>query len=187
MIPLDTNVFSTLMQKRPDGAAVDWLDGQRPDEIWLPSVAVFELRYGVAIHPDIGRRKRLQKSLEKPMEELIQERVAPLWMASPRTRRPCWPPSARHRAVPWTYLRDTLTTGIALTCGAQLANRKTRHFQGTTISLISPPQPMSGPDLIRARLPSRPGRHHTMNQPCLRDEIAPRRQASRLRSRCSTH
>ncbi|MCP9895066.1 PIN domain-containing protein [Vulcanococcus limneticus Candia 3F8] len=77
MILFDTNVFYALMQKRPDGAVVDWLDEQRPEEIWLPSVVVFELRYGIAIHPDTGRYKRLQQSLEKLMEELIQELVAP--------------------------------------------------------------------------------------------------------------
>jgi hypothetical protein len=56
VILLDTNVVSALMQKQPDPAVVQWLDQQSVAEIWLPSVVVFELRYGAAIHPNPGRR-----------------------------------------------------------------------------------------------------------------------------------
>ena len=48
MILLDTDVVSAVMQNRPDPGVVRWLDQQPPDQIWLPSVVVFELRYGLA-------------------------------------------------------------------------------------------------------------------------------------------
>ena len=51
MILLDTNVVSAVMQNCPDPAVVRWLDQQPADEIWLPSVVVFELRYGLALLP----------------------------------------------------------------------------------------------------------------------------------------
>jgi predicted nucleic acid-binding protein len=44
MILLDTNVVSALMQNRPNPDVVRWLDEQSADEVWLPSVVVFELR-----------------------------------------------------------------------------------------------------------------------------------------------
>ena len=46
VILLDTNVVSAVMLQCPDGAVVAWLDQSDPSQIWLPSVVVFELRYG---------------------------------------------------------------------------------------------------------------------------------------------
>ena len=46
MILLDTNVVSAVMLQCPDAAVVAWLDQSDPSQIWLPSVVVFELRYG---------------------------------------------------------------------------------------------------------------------------------------------
>ncbi|MGB7566078.1 MAG: type II toxin-antitoxin system VapC family toxin [Prochlorococcaceae cyanobacterium] len=117
MILLDTNVISALMQSRPDPGVVGWLDDQNAREVWLPSVVVFELRYGVDLLP-VGRRRRsLQQGLDQLLEQLVQER------------------QARGRPVD---LRDTLIAGIALARGAQLATRHARHFSDTTIGLINP-------------------------------------------------
>ncbi|CAK6697897.1 hypothetical protein IFHNHDMJ_02322 [Synechococcus sp. CBW1107] len=44
MILLDTSVISALMQSRPDPTVVSWLDELRAQDVWLPSVVVFELR-----------------------------------------------------------------------------------------------------------------------------------------------
>jgi predicted nucleic acid-binding protein len=53
---LDTYVISAVMQKRPDGAVVTWLDEQSLQDLWLPRVVVFELRYGAATLP-VSRRR----------------------------------------------------------------------------------------------------------------------------------
>ena len=54
MILLDTNVVSAVMQSPPDPTVVNWLDQQPADLIWLPSVVVFELHYGVGLLPEWG-------------------------------------------------------------------------------------------------------------------------------------
>lgn len=46
VILLDTNVVSAVMLQCPDAAVVAWLDQSDPIQIWLPSVVVFEWRYG---------------------------------------------------------------------------------------------------------------------------------------------
>ena len=70
------------------------------------------------------------------MDELIQERIAPLdgvaaekaaVLAAQRQTRGCS-----------VDLRDTMIAGIALARGARLATRNVRHFNDTTISLINP-------------------------------------------------
>ncbi len=136
MILLDTNVISALMQARPDSAVVSWLDDQGIQEVWLPSVVVFELRFGVAALPAGQRRRSLQQGLDQLLEQLVQDRIAPLdGLAAHRAADLAAERKARGRQVD---LRDTLVAGIALARGAQLATRNTRHFSDTSISLINP-------------------------------------------------
>jgi predicted nucleic acid-binding protein len=136
VILLDTNVVAALMQKRPDPAVVRWLDRQPSRTVWLPIVVVFELRYGVAIHPDATCRRRLECGLEALLEQLFQERIAPLdGVAVQQAARLAAQRQALGRPVD---LRATLIAGIALARGALLATRHTHHFRGTAIGLIDP-------------------------------------------------
>ncbi|MBC1262212.1 type II toxin-antitoxin system VapC family toxin [Synechococcus sp. BSF8S] len=136
VILLDTNVISAVMQNQPDPAVVCWLDDQSAQDVWLPSVVVFELRYGVAILPAGQRRRSLQQGLDQLLEQLVQDRIAPLdGLAAHRAAVLAAERKAKGRSVD---LRDTLIAGIALARGAQLATRNTRHFSDTTIGLINP-------------------------------------------------
>jgi toxin FitB len=51
VILLDTDVVSAVMQNCPDPGVVRWLDQIPPEQIGLPSVVVFELRYGLETLP----------------------------------------------------------------------------------------------------------------------------------------
>jgi hypothetical protein len=82
VILLDTNVVSAVMLQRPEPAVAAWLDQVDPRQVWLPSVVVFELRYGAALHPDTTRRRALALKLNRLIDELIQERIASLDDAS---------------------------------------------------------------------------------------------------------
>lgn len=136
MILLDTNVVSAVMQNRPDPAVVRWLDQQPVDEIWLPSVVVFELRYGLALLPAGARRRRLEQGLETLLSNLVQGRIAPLdGLAAQKAAQ-----LAAHRKANGTPvdLRDTLIAGIAQACRAALATRNQRHFHDLGLALINP-------------------------------------------------
>ncbi len=65
MILLDTNVVSAVMLQSPDAAVVAWLDQLEPSQVWLPSVVVFELRYGAAVHPDATRGRKLMLAIQR--------------------------------------------------------------------------------------------------------------------------
>ena len=136
MILLDTNVVSAVMLQRPDPEVVAWLDRIDPRQVWLPSVVVFELRYGAAIHPDASRRQKLELALHRLITEMIQERIAPLdALAANQAALLAAQRKMQGRSVD---LRDTLIAGIALAHEAQLATRNVRHFSDTTISMINP-------------------------------------------------
>lgn len=136
MILLDTNVVSAVMQKRPDADVVRWLDDQSIDEVWLPSVVVFELRYGLATMPLRQRRDQLELALDTLVGPVLQGRIAPLdGLAAQRAAELA---ALRKTLGKPVDLRDTLLAGIALARGARLATRNTRHFSDTTIGLINP-------------------------------------------------
>ena len=136
MILLDTSVVSAVMVQRPDPDVVAWLDQIDPRQVWLPSVVVFELRYGAAIHPDASRRRKLELALKRLIAELIQERIAPLDARA--AQQAALLAAQRKRQGRTVDLRDTLIAGIALAQEAQLATGNVRHFSDTTISLINP-------------------------------------------------
>ena len=136
MILLDTNVVSAVMQNRPDPAVVAWLDRQPADQIWLPSVVVFELRYGLGILPDGARRRSLEQGLEQLLVELVRGRIAPLdALAAQQAARLA---ARRKTAGTPVDLRDTLIAGIAQACQATLATRNQRHFQDLGLPVINP-------------------------------------------------
>jgi len=56
MIILDTNVLSALMRQTPDQKVVVWLDRQPRTSIWISSVTVLEVRFGLQIIP-AGKRR----------------------------------------------------------------------------------------------------------------------------------
>jgi toxin FitB len=136
VILLDTNVVSAVMQNRPDPAVVGWLNQQPADEIWLPSVVVFELRYGLALLPAGARRRRLEQGLETLLSELVQGRIAPLdGLAAQKAAQLAAQRKANGTPVD---LRDTLIAGIAQACRAALATRNQRHFHDLGLALINP-------------------------------------------------
>ncbi len=59
MIILDTNVVSEGMKPEPDACVRDWLDSQAAETLFLTSITVAELKFGVAALPRGKRKDRL--------------------------------------------------------------------------------------------------------------------------------
>ena len=136
MILLDTNVISALMQNVPDRHVMRWLDQQPVSDIWLPSVVVFELRYGLGIMPAGSRRERLEQGLNHLLNELVPGRIASL---DGRAALQAAQLAAKRKAQGTPVdLRDTLIAGIALASGALLATRNHRHFMDAGVSVVNP-------------------------------------------------
>ena len=63
MILLDTNVVSEPLKLRADAAVLTWIDAQLVDTLFLSSISLAELRFGIAALPPGKRRDTLQTSL----------------------------------------------------------------------------------------------------------------------------
>ena len=64
MILLDTNVISEAMKPAPERAVRDWLDAQAAETLFLSSVTIAELSFGIAALPKGRRKDNLTAGLE---------------------------------------------------------------------------------------------------------------------------
>ena len=75
MIVLDTNVVSEPLRARPDAAVADWLDAQAIETLYLTTVTLAELRFGVAALPAGRRRDRLGERIENDVLAAFEGRT----------------------------------------------------------------------------------------------------------------
>ena len=75
MIVLDTNVVSEPLKSTSDPAVTAWLDQQILETLFLTTISLAELRYGVAALPDGRRKKTLGKAIENQVVALFGSRL----------------------------------------------------------------------------------------------------------------
>ena len=64
MIVLDTNVVSEAIKPEPELAVRDWLDAQVAETLFLSSVTIAELLFGVGVLPDGRRKTKLHEAID---------------------------------------------------------------------------------------------------------------------------
>ena len=130
---LDTNVVSETMKGTPDSRVASFL--VEHDALWLSSLVVHELEYGVRRLPQGYRRSLLQADLLRLITE-YEDRILPLdrmgaeWAARFRAQA--------RRSGHALDLGDALIAGTARTHDLALATRNIADFQHIDIDLISP-------------------------------------------------
>ncbi|MFA6021391.1 MAG: type II toxin-antitoxin system VapC family toxin [Rhodospirillales bacterium] len=136
MIILDTNVLSAVMRRDADPVVVAWLDRQPSESLWITTITVFEIRFGLELLPDSRKRKALEKAFAQALEEDFQRRILPFDF---RAAEEAAMLAARRRNAGQTVeFRDTQIAGIALARQATLATRNVRHFQDVPVTIIDP-------------------------------------------------
>jgi toxin FitB len=64
MIILDTNVISEMMRPQPASSLRSWLNAQNAETLFITSITVAELRFGVGCLPEGRRRQHLASALD---------------------------------------------------------------------------------------------------------------------------
>jgi predicted nucleic acid-binding protein len=135
MILLDSNVVSEAMKPEPDDTARAWLDEQAAETLFLSSVTIAELMFGIGALPDGKRKGRLNDALEGVME-LFAERILPFDIDA-----------ARHYADLAVKARtagkgfptpDGYIAAIAAARGFAVATRDTSAFDAANLEVIDP-------------------------------------------------
>jgi len=138
MILLDTNVLSEVLKAQPAAAVIGWLD-LNFDDCALCSLALFELKAGVAVMDRGKRRDHLDRLIDRTVPRFGQrvysfDSQAALAAASLLS-------VARAKNLPahqTDNLVDLQMAGIATAYGLDLATRNIRHFRGLGLTLIDP-------------------------------------------------
>jgi predicted nucleic acid-binding protein len=76
MIVLDTNVVSEAMKPEPNPAVRAWLNDQAAETLYLSSVTLAELLFGIATLP-AGKRKDMLAQTLDGLLALFRDRVLP--------------------------------------------------------------------------------------------------------------
>ena len=130
---LDTNVVSELTRDRPNPRVIAFLSEQ-PD-LWLSTLVLHELEYGLELLPSGARREGLGAVLTAFIAE-YEDRILPLdrmvagWAARFRARA--------HRSGRVLDLGDALIAGTARAHDLSLATRNVRDFDRLDIVVSNP-------------------------------------------------
>jgi toxin FitB len=133
---LDTNVVSELMRPAPEAAVLAWLNNQPADTLWLNSVVVSELLYGIARLPDGKRRAQMAQTVQAMLDEDFSGRVLPFDLDAAVVYADLV--AMRERQGLPMDVADAQIAAICLAHGAALATRNTKHFEGLGLTLINP-------------------------------------------------
>lgn len=136
MILLDTNVISALMRPEPETPVLKWLDDQPRSSIWITSITIMELHFGLQILPKGRHRERMLQLLERLLAEKIEGRVAPFDTAAAEQAGDLM--ASRKLKGRTAEYRDTMIAGIALSTRATLATRNAAHFADLSAPVINP-------------------------------------------------
>ncbi len=135
MIVLDTNVVSEAMKPSAHPAVSAWLNAQVAETLYLSSVTLAELLYGIGALPE-GRRKNALASTLDGLLELFGSRVLPFDTEAAR----CYAQLAtRARAAGKGFpTPDGYIAATAVARGFAVASRDTSPFEAAGVSVINP-------------------------------------------------
>jgi predicted nucleic acid-binding protein len=135
MILLDTNVVSEAMKPEPDSSVRDWLDAQAAETLFLSSVTIAELMFGIGAMPKGKRKDRLAASLEGVLE-LFADRVLPFDVEAARRYAGL---AVQARAAGKGFpTPDGYIAAIAAAHGFAVASRDTSPFKVAGLGVIDP-------------------------------------------------
>lgn len=136
MILLDTNVVSEPLKASGDMNVLAWIDAQIIETLYLSTISLAELRFGIAVLPEGKRRDTLLFSLEQRILPLFAGRILPFDDTASRTYATL---RAHARAAGQAIApADGYIAAIAATHGFAVATRDTSPFDATDLTVINP-------------------------------------------------
>lgn len=135
MILLDTNVVSEAMKPEPHTSVRDWLDAQAAETLFLSSVTVAELMFGIGALPKGKRKDRLATTLDGVME-LFEPRILPF--DTQAARRYADLAVKARKAGKGFPTPDGYIAAIAAAHGFAVASRDTAAFAAAGLTVIDP-------------------------------------------------
>lgn len=135
MIVLDTNVVSEAMKPEPDPAVRAWLNEQSAETLYLSSVTLAELLFGIAALPNGKRKDMLSETLDG-LVELFRGRILPFDIDAARKYAEL---AVKARIAGRGFpVSDGYIAAIAVSQGYQVASRDMAPFEAANVDIINP-------------------------------------------------
>lgn len=136
MTVLDTNVISEVMGTAPSKGVLDWLDRQEPSSMYLTTITIAELSYGLEVLPDGKRKRTLQERFDLFVTKGFGERILNF---DERAARMYSHVMAQRKRIgrPMSTL-DGQIAAITLVNGFAIATRNGSDFEGLALTILNP-------------------------------------------------
>jgi predicted nucleic acid-binding protein len=133
---LDTNVISEPMQPSPAATVLAWWAQQQPGALFITTVTVAEILYGIELLPHGKRRAALLAGAERMFDKVLVGHILPFDENAARA----FPEIAVRRRAQGKPIADldAQIAAIAHSRGAILATRNTADFEGCGVRLVNP-------------------------------------------------
>ena len=136
MIILDTNVVSEFMTSPPASSVLSWLNSQNTTSLYLTTITIAEIGFGLRTMPQGKRRDLLTERFELFVTTAFDQRILPFDVDAARVygevlghRREIGRPISSF---------DGQIAAIARSLGFGLATRNIKDFEECQIDLINP-------------------------------------------------
>ena len=135
MIVLDTNVISEMMKPEPHPAVWAWLNDQSDQTLYLSSVTLAELLFGIGVLPT-GKRKDMLASALDSVTGLFKDRLLPFDSDAARVYADL---AVKARAAGLGFpTPDGYIAAIAVSRGFIVASRDTAPYAAAGVTVINP-------------------------------------------------
>ena len=134
---LDTNVLSEVMRPSPSDLALRWMSARRAiDPVFITTITVAEILYGIELLPHGKRREKLSTESDAMFREDFVGRILAFDEAAARSFAHL--ASERRRLGRPISELDAQIAAIAQVHNATLATRNVADFEGCGIRLVNP-------------------------------------------------
>ena len=135
MILLDTNVVSEAMNPEPEPAVRNWLDEQVAETLYLSSITIAELMFGIGALPKGKRKDKLTAALDGVLA-LFADRILPFDTSAARRYADL---AVKARAAGKGFpTPDGYIAAIASSHDFAVASRDISAFTAAGLSVIDP-------------------------------------------------
>lgn len=136
MVILDTNVVAEMMKPWPSPAVASWLNSQESPTLFLTTITVGEIGYGLRVMPQGQRRLQLEQGFERVLAEAFAGRILAF---DEEAARHYGEVMGRRKEIgrPLSVL-DGQIASIARARGWAVATRNVRDFVECGVEIINP-------------------------------------------------
>lgn len=136
MIVLDTNIISEVMRPQPDKAVISWLNQHSDGQLFITSITLAEIYYGLDILPDGQRKIVLQKRFDYFISQGFEQNILTFDEKSAVAYAQIMGHSKRMGQV--MSFPDGQIAAITQTQRFSLATRNVKDFKHCSVRLINP-------------------------------------------------